>query len=619
MQPLVTHPARLQGMQLLHGTEPRCLLVHHVQQRPLLCRVPGCTTITHSLKTKIPKFFDLEHIFSQSPTSLLAVRLQSKVPGCLLIHLNLCTIQDKSLISHEYTVSEERPERLESSRQTKLNTHLRHQRLLRGWSLQQVADQLYKLGEAEDRLPGVTADMVGKWERGEKKPSPFYREKLCILYQTSADKLGLLEPQAAPECAADSEPVQPQMYPLLHLFSNLNVNSFPFAHTQPIDALLSGEQEGADILTSQLLSLSSRQLVMLTAIGWTPQEVIAALQVILQGETVMAKIHRRQLLQLGAGMVLGKLAFPNHEHPSVEERTQLSDAIGESIAASWTLFQNTNTAQMLAVGQAQLTLIQQAHHTLYPSVRPMHYSAAYRLIGAALHFQGRYDEARQAHEKSYIAALEGGDVWNMAQSLSWQADGLKTQRHYAAAQETIEGALRLLAQQERLESIRLRAHLLASGAENAAYLGDVKAVEAQLRASETLLKDLPAHEEFDHASWYQHAGTCALILTHYDDAISQLQQAMDALPPQWTLRHATTLMPLVLAYARKQEREASLVIAEKAIPVISAINSPSLNRQFVTYLHQELLGSFPTDPHIHAFVAETQQRLLPAKTTATAR
>jgi hypothetical protein len=52
----------------------------------------------------------------------------------------------------------------------------------------------------------------------------------------------------------------------------------------------------------------------------------------------------------------------------------------------------------------------------------MPYSAVYRLIGGALHFQGQYDEA--AHEKSYIAALEGNDVWNMAQSLSWQADGL---------------------------------------------------------------------------------------------------------------------------------------------------------------------------------------------------
>src|ERR1700719_1749102 len=141
--------------------------------------------------------------------------------------------------------------------------------------------------------------------------------------------------------------------------------------------------------------------------------------------TTYTKYFTPSALQLGAGLFLRGIALPEREHPTAEERVQLSEAIGESIAASWTLFQTTNTAQVLAVGQAQLSLIQRAHYTLYPSVRPMHYSAIYRLIGGALHFQGRYDEARQAHEKSYITALEGSDVWNMAQSLSWQADGLK--------------------------------------------------------------------------------------------------------------------------------------------------------------------------------------------------
>ncbi len=367
-----------------------------------------------------------------------------------------------------------------------------------------------------------------------------------------------------------------------------------------------------EILAANLLSLSSKQLAMLTAAGWTPEDVMAALHIILQGEAVMAKINRRQVLQLGAGMFLNSIALPTHEHPSIEERTQLSEAIGESIAASWTLFQRTNIAQVLAVSQAQLALMQQAHHTLYPSVRPMHYSAVYRLMGAALHFQGRYTEARQAHEKSYITALEGGDVWNMAQSLNWQADGLKAEGQHSLALETIEAALRLLSQQENVESIRLRAHLLASGAESAAYKGDVKHVQAKLSASEDLLKDLPAHEEFDHASWHQHARACALILKQYDTAIAHLQLALAELPAQWTLRHATTLMPLTLAYARRQERDASLAIAEKAIPVISAINSPSMSRQFVAYIRQELLDAFPTDPQINMFITDTQQRLLPS-------
>lgn len=501
---------------------------------------------------------------------------------------------------------------MESTGSAKLNELLRHQRQLRGWSLQHVADQLCKLSETEDRIPGVNADMVGKWERGEKKPSPFYREKLCVLYQTSADKLGLIHAPAI-EIRSESNASPANSKPLSSLSQILP--HLPF-QVQALDAITSNVHKVPEILESQLLSLSSTQLAALTTLGWTVQDVIAALQIILQGEAVMAKLNRRQALQLGAGLFLGGIVLPDHEHPTAEERGQLTQALSESIVAGWALFQTSNTAQVLAVGQAQLTLIQQAHHTLYPSARPMLYSAVYRLIGGALHFQGRYDEARLAHEKSYITALEGNDLWNMAQSLIWQADGYKLQQQFGQAREIIEGALRLLSSQQNIETTRLQAHLLASGAENAAYLGDVRDVRAKLAASERLLKDLPPHEEFDHACWHQHAGACALILGQYDDAISHLQQAMDELQPQWTLRHATTLMPLTLAYARKQDKEASLEIAEKAIPSITALNSPSLSSQFVGYVRQELIGSFPGDSHIQTFVEDTQQRLIPAQTKA---
>jgi tetratricopeptide (TPR) repeat protein len=278
--------------------------------------------------------------------------------------------------------------------------------------------------------------------------------------------------------------------------------------------------------------------------------------------------------------------------------------------------QTASTAQVLAVGKAQLSLLQQAHYTLYPSVRPMHYSATYRLIGAALHFQGRYDEARQAHKNAYVAALEGGEAWNMAQSLTWQADGLKAQGQYTDAIQTIDAALRLVSQQKDIESIRLQAHLHASGAEIAAYMREAEGVQARLNASQALLENLPVHEEFDRTSWLQHAGACALILDQYDVAVRHLQQALDELPSHWTLRYATTLMPLVIALARSRQREACLAVAEKAIPIISAINAPSMNRQFVEYIQQEVLGAFPGDPQMSALASDAQQRLLPMKATA---
>lgn len=73
------------------------------------------------------------------------------------------------------------------------NNLLRQQRKLRGWSQKKVADMLQQVSEANGEQAGVDATMVGKWERGVKKPRPFYQEKLCLLYGVTADQLGFTE------------------------------------------------------------------------------------------------------------------------------------------------------------------------------------------------------------------------------------------------------------------------------------------------------------------------------------------------------------------------------------------------------------------------------------------
>jgi len=68
---------------------------------------------------------------------------------------------------------------MESER--KPNSILRHERQLRGWSQRKVAE-----------LVDTSEDVVSRWERGERKPSPFFQEKLCALYGKSAEELGIL-------------------------------------------------------------------------------------------------------------------------------------------------------------------------------------------------------------------------------------------------------------------------------------------------------------------------------------------------------------------------------------------------------------------------------------------
>ena len=156
--------------------------------------------------------------------------------------------------------------------------------------------------------------------------------------------------------------------------------------------------------------------------GWTQQDIMNALPLVLQGETPMTNLNRRQVLHLGAGMLLlSGIDLPTEEHPSAQQRAELSQSLSESIVAGWTLLHSAGTAQVLAVSQSQLTLLQQAHSTLYPTALPFLYSGAHRLKGAALYFQGKYQESSHAHDRGYLAAIESHDAWNVAESLSWKA------------------------------------------------------------------------------------------------------------------------------------------------------------------------------------------------------
>jgi len=90
---------------------------------------------------------------------------------------------------------------------TSTRPRLRALREERGWTQQDVADQVSRLAwlRRHERV-GINADMVAKWERGEKRPSPRYRELLGFLFETDAHGLGLGGPapiEAAPHSDAD--------------------------------------------------------------------------------------------------------------------------------------------------------------------------------------------------------------------------------------------------------------------------------------------------------------------------------------------------------------------------------------------------------------------------------
>jgi transcriptional regulator with XRE-family HTH domain len=69
---------------------------------------------------------------------------------------------------------------------------VRAMRRRRGWTEDDLAaavlDVADSLGEA---APGITAGQVSKWERGDRRPGPYYRARLCLALECTSEELGL--------------------------------------------------------------------------------------------------------------------------------------------------------------------------------------------------------------------------------------------------------------------------------------------------------------------------------------------------------------------------------------------------------------------------------------------
>lgn len=74
------------------------------------------------------------------------------------------------------------------------NERLRYHRRSKGWTLEDVAEGLHRMVEGSGSVElGVDAHMVGRWERGVRRPAARYVALLCELFEMPADELGLVD------------------------------------------------------------------------------------------------------------------------------------------------------------------------------------------------------------------------------------------------------------------------------------------------------------------------------------------------------------------------------------------------------------------------------------------
>ncbi len=362
--------------------------------------------------------------------------------------------------------------------------------------------------------------------------------------------------------------------------------------------------EGAFISTTS-------QLSSLLNIDGPSTNMLSALRILLEGEgrQDVSLLTRRQFLELGIAAFITQLAQLNSTRISAVEREELGRVLGQSIADGWKLFHTAGNAEVLAVGQMQLSLIHQAHALVYPSVLPDLYAGAYGLIGIGLHFQERGEEALQMYHNGYLASLSIGDPWYKAASLTCQADSYHALGQYSMAMQVVEEALRVISAETGEAIVRARAHLFSCWADNAMMLHDDRTTQEKLGAAEAYLEQIESNEEFDRAAWLLIAGKYALNTRKYEVAKNYFEAALTELPEQWLLRRTMTATGLAMAYARMGERDDSLTIAKDLVLPIQTIDAQMTNRWFAMYLQRDLLGIFPTDSAVQGFVADTCRQL----------
>ncbi len=484
---------------------------------------------------------------------------------------------------------------------------LRRSRLLRHWTLEQAADALFQLCTEQERCQrrgDINAKMISAWERGKHVPDAFWREKLCRLYEASAEELGFVEPvpHQVPSSVRMSAPLPGERGHALPVI----VTPGEYGHS--LHVLQQRDCAPLNTQASAWLLLGVDHLAHLFDEGWSVDDILTSLQTVLQGVQVMSKFNRRHLLKLGAAAVVSGVPLPASSHVTADEQMQLCNAFQQNIAIGWELFSKARNAQALAVSQAQLPLLQHVHSALSIPDRSSLYSSIYNLMGMAFCHQGDFHHALQAHTNAYIAALDAGDSVGVIQSLLSQANDYHVLGRYSTAIETVEQALHICGEVQDEPVVRTKAHLLGVWADNAMMAREYHTACLKLDAVAALLDHISPNEQFDRSSWYQLRGKYAYVTGDYAAAAQWYEQALRELPAEWTIRQILVLMPLLSTYTALQDRDASLMVMEKAAEVVPGLNAPILVKPLSDAL-RGLVMVFPHEARVKMGVADLLQHI----------
>ena len=439
------------------------------------------------------------------------------------------------------------------------------------------------------------------------------RQRLCDYFGKSASELGLLGRE---KFASRKVPAPPQTTSLASVSLSVpavrhsyEARPTSFSSAKALDLLLEAPNQVIGEHMGAWLALGASHLSVLFEAGWTLENILESLRVVMQGMQGLPAVTRRTLLELGSAAVVSGITLPTGRFLTEEERLQATESLGFSLANAWKLVPSMGNAQMFAIAQSLLSLLQQAYPILHSQLCHLHHTGAYNLLGITLHFQERYEESLHAYQSAYLAALALGDPWYISQNLICQANAYQELGKYNEAFQIVEEAFRIIGNPVDERLIRTRSHLFVCWANTAMTTGDYSSAQKYLEIAEGYVSQSMIAEEFNRTDWHLLSGQYALMTKNYSKAGDHFKKALDEIPSDWILRRAMNSIGLAKAYAHLGERDASLTIAKESTIFTSILDATLINRWFTEYIQQDLLGLFPKDPTVRDFLVDVRTRL----------
>jgi tetratricopeptide (TPR) repeat protein len=472
------------------------------------------------------------------------------------------------------------------------NTLLRKQRELRGWSLQEVADQIARLCEAEQKGAAVNLYMVSRWEAGIHRPTPFYRTKLCQLYNLSAAELGFIaSPQFEQHTSiqpgdsasethkdiGDALPKQVHDAKTLELLSPTN-----YAFRSPLfsipPASITAHENNLDLMRSYRQMLHDQLMLASTILILSPSMKWAA---------------RR-----------AELSAPSVTEMAIDELEDITQSY-------WRLCKNTSL-DLLG------NLLEHFQTVIHLLRRPQPIEIAlrlYSLAGECTQLLGKtlYDVQEYLLAWFYYAfslkaaqAASNHELW---------ATGLGRMSLLLMYWKRPQEALPFLqeARQLTIQSPRIRCWLAAIEAETHAHLGDAEACDIALANAKTLITNESIGEDryatgFNPSRLAGYEGACFVRLRQSARALPALQQAVASLDPQAIRRRSTLFADIGLVHAQMGNIEQACQFAIEALAITTQTRSLSVLER-VRLIRTEL-EPWEEDENIQTLEKHLQQTLL---------